>query len=236
MMHQQHRSLLLLLLSSSVLLTATSWSHQQHCMVNFRRATTTTMGPRPGLNSRSLLCHHGHDNSGTDPLEPQYDDSISSVSLSSIHMDNSANSKQIRMGLCNVAVILVVPVVLLFHPLPAHAKLDAGDIQQIQVLLEKNNKELLGDMEKNNKELRSELGLYPLLTAAFSVTATTITTTINSNKLDDTLKRFDDKKDGIQAGLEPNVFRSGLLGAATYSFLAMAMFVVLKIAQSPAGN
>ena len=76
-----------------------------------------------------------------------------------------------------------------------------GDMEK---LLEKNNEELRGDMEKNNEELRSELGLYPLLTAAFSVTATTITTTINSNKLDDTLKRFDDKKDGIQAGLEQN--------------------------------
>ena len=185
---------------------------------------------------------------------------MSSVSLvSSIHtMDTtSTNRKQIRMTvpLCHVAGFLVLPVVLLFHPLPAHAKLDAGEIQQIQVLLEMNNKELREDMAQNhkelreaiaqsnkelredmaeaiaqsNKELRKDLAVYPLLSAAMSVLVTASVTARNSKMLDDTLKRFDSKK---EADSGQNVFRSGLLGSnvavAAYLSLLMAMSVLLN--------
>ena len=185
---------------------------------------------------------------------------MSSVSLvSSIHtMDTtSTNRKQIRMTvpLCHVAGFLVLPVVLLFHPLPAHAKLDAGEIQQIQVLLEMNNKELREDMAQNhkelreaiaqsnkelredmaeaiaqsNKELRKDLAVYPLLSAAMSVLVTASVTARNSKMLDATLKRFDSKK---EADSGQNVFRSGLLGSnvavAAYLSLLMAMSVLLN--------
>ena len=65
-------------------------------------------------------------------------------------------------------------------------------------------------MVELKEDLKVELGIYPLLTAGIAIASNSIM----ANKLDDTLKRFDESTCGLKKRLEENVetkaFRVGL--------------------------